>query len=517
MAKRRIDMRKVRELLRLHYEQGISSARELAKLAGMGKSTASDYLAGFKSSGLEYRLIKDLSDSDLIAAIHSRKKTENPRYQTLYEQFPIYDKELQRKGVTLQLLWQEYNQKHTDCYGYSQFCHHYYNWRRESKVSMHMEHKAGDKLFVDYAGKKMSYTDASTGEIIECEVFVGVLGSSQLAYIEATPSQEKHNFISVNENALHFFGGAPRAIVPDCLKSAVTKADKYEPQVNPTYNDFACHYNTAILPARALKPQDKSLAENFVKHAYNSIYAPLRNDIFFSLEELNAALWAQLDIYNRKKFQKCDYSRQDLFDDVEKDALKPLTTSRYDLKTFCCLTVHYNHHIYLKEDKHYYSAPFQLTGKEVLVTYTSRNVEVYFNNRRVALHTRSSTKYRYTTKNEHRPSGHKFVAEWTPQRFINWAAKIGPEVQELVTALLNSRKRPEQAYKSCMGLLSLAKKHDTDDFIKACKKALILNCIQYKFVKNVLQNKAFDMTGEEQMELFRISEHKNLRGKEHFN
>ncbi|MEA2106571.1 MAG: IS21 family transposase, partial [Bacteroidota bacterium] len=176
-----------------------------------------------------------------------------------------------------------------------------------------------------------------------------------------------------------------------------------------------------------------------------------------------------------------------------------------------------NHHIYLKEDKHYYSVPFQLTGKKVLVTYTSRNVEVYFNNRRVALHTRKPAKYRYTTKDEHRPSGHKFVAEWTPRRFINWAAKIGPEVQEFVTALLDSRKHPEQAYKSCMGLLSLAKKHEPDDFIKACKKALALNCLQYKFVKNVLQNKAFDMSGEEQMELFRISEHENLRGKGHFN
>ncbi len=516
MANTPIEMRKVRELLRLHFEQGIS-ARQAAKTVGVGKTAGSQYIAGFKSCGLSFSAIRKMSDTDLYQAINRKKETENKRYKTLSGQFSYFEKELKKTGVTLQLLWEEYKAVHEGHYGYSQFCHHFYHWRKEKKVSMRMEHKAGDKLYVDFAGKKLAVTNPGTGEVVEYEVFVSVLGSSQLSYIEAVPSQTKADWIAVNESALKFYQGVPAAIVPDCLKSAVTKADKYEPEINQTYNDFAEHYGTVILPARALHPQDKALAENFVRSAYNRIYAPLRNQVFFSVEELNNALWEQLDKYNRKNFQGRDYSRQDLYDEVEKQHLRPLPAQNYQLKSFIYGTVQYNHHVYLKEDKHYYSVPFQLTGKKVLVTYTNRNVEVYFNNKRVAVHLRNRHAYGYSTKSGHRPQDHQYVSDWTPERFMRWARKIGPEAEQVVTLLLDSRKHPEQAYKSCMGLLKLAQKHEPEDYIKACRKALKLNRIKYSFIKNTLDTKAFNLSTEEGLELFEIPEHENLRGKEYYN
>lgn len=509
-------MRKVRELLRLHFKQGIS-ARQGAKIVGIGKTSASEYISGFKSSSLDFSCVERLSDTDLLKAINAQKQTDNARYKVLSEQFPYFEKELKRTGVTLQLLWQEYKSTHTDSYAYSQFCHHFYKWRKDQKVSMPMEHKAGDKLFVDYTGKKLFYTDIETGEQVECEVFVAVLGASGQSYIEATPSQTKADWITVNQNALRYYGGVPAAIVPDCLKSAVIKADKYEPKLNETYKDFANHYNTVILPARALHPKDKSLAENFVRNAYSHIYAPLRNDTFYSLEELNAALKEKLRIYNNKNFQGKDHSRQNLFDQIEKQQLKTLPAEPYELRQFNQLKVHYNYHIYLGEHKHYYSVPFRYVGKEVIVAYNNRTVEVFYNNVRIANHKKGRYAYKHTTTPEHMPQNHRYVSEWSPERFIKWGNKISAETGVLITKVLDSRKHPEQAYKSCMGILQLEKKYGREDFIKACKKALAVNCLQYKFVKNTLINKTFNLDAEEELTHITIPFHDNIRGKEYYN
>ncbi|MCP4395630.1 MAG: IS21 family transposase, partial [Alphaproteobacteria bacterium] len=425
--------------------------------------------------------------------------------------------ELKRTGVTLQLLWREYKESHPEAYAYSQFCHHYYAWRKTQKVSMRMEHKAGDKMFVDFTGKKLTSVCPKTGDITEYEVFVAVLGASQLAYIEAVPSQQKHDWISANQNALRFYGGVPAAIVPDCLKSAVIKADKYEPQINESYNDFATHYGTVILPARALHPQDKSLAEGFVRHAYQQIYAPLRNLTFFSLEELNQALWDLLDNYNQKNFQKRDYSREQLFTQIEKVQLRALPSEYYEFKSFLKCSVQYNHHIYLSKDKHYYSVPFLYTGKKVDVRYTSRNVEVYFNNTRIAIHKRNIRPYEYTTNDEHRPEKHQFIAKWSAKRFLDWADKIDIDVKTLVQKIMDQKQHPEQAYKSCMGLLQLQKKYETEDYIKACRKAIKVQSYRYKFVKNTLENKTFKLSTEEELQTTLHFDHHNLRGENYYN
>jgi len=509
-------MRKVRELLRLYIEKGIS-ARQGAKIVGIGKTAASQYVSGFKASGITLASLEAMSDTELLTILNLKKESENTRYKELLQFFPQYEKELKRTGVTLQLLWEEYCQTHLDGYGYSQFCHHYYLWRKARKVSMHVDHKAGDKMYVDFTGEKLSYTNPETGEIIPCEVFVSVLGSSQLSYIEAVPSQMKADWIAVNQSTLRFYGGVTAAIVPDCLKSAVTKADNYEPVINETYADFAEHYGTVIIPARALHPQDKALAENFVRNAYTQIFARLRNQVFFSLEELNQALWEKLEAYNNKNFQGRDYSRRQLFEEIEKQYLRPLPLQSYEMKTFCENTVQFNHHIYLKEDKHYYSVPYELTGKKVKVTYTNRCVEIYFNHLRVAIHQRDRCPYGYTTKPEHRPPSHRYVSEWTPERFINWGRKIAPEVEQVIASILDNRPHPEQAYKSCIGVLSLEKKHEPEHIIKACQKALQVNCVTYRFIKNTLTTKAFNLPGEEDLTLFKLPYHENIRGKEKYN
>jgi len=509
-------MRKVRELLKLKYEQNLS-VRVAAKSSGMSKTSASEYLVGFKSSGIPYSSIKHLSDSDLLNAITQKKECSNQRLVQLQEQFPYFEKELKRPGVTLQLLWKEYQESREDFYGYSQFCHHYYQWRQKQKVSMRQEHKAGDKLYVDFTGKKLAVINPKTGEEQLYEVFVSVLGASQYSYIEAVSSQKKEDWISVNENALRFYGGVPAAIVPDCLKSAVKKATKYEPEINQTYQDFAGHYNTVILPARALHPQDKSLAENFVRNAYREIFAPLRNMQFFAVQELNEALWEQLDIYNQRKFQGREYSRKQLFDEIEKQELRSLPQAWYELKTFCSCTVHYNHHFFLREDSHYYSVPYRYTGKQVIVSYTLSDVEVYYNNQRIAFHKRDVRPYKYTTVEQHRPKNHQYQAKWTPDRFLSWASNIAPEVEKTIRKILESRPHPEQAYNTCMGLLNLEKKYNREDYVKACTKALSVNCLTYKFIKNTLDSKSFNMDTEEELQQIGLPDHKNIRGKESFN
>lgn len=516
MAQKRITMRKVRELLRLKFEEGFST-RQAAKTIGIGKTAASEYISGFNKSGLTLAQAQSLTDNDLLASLHVYSHKENLPYKELARQFNYIEKELKRPGVTLQLLWQEYRDGCPDGYGYSQYCHHFYQWRKSRKVSMHIEHKAGDKLYVDFAGKKLSVVCPDTGEITEYEVFMAVLGCSQLSYIEAVSSQTKSDWVQVNENALHFFGGVPQAIVPDCLKAAINKSDKYEPEINTTYQDFAHHYNTVILPARALHPKDKSLVENFVRTAYQRIYAPLRNRVFYSLTELNEALWEQLDKHNTMYFQGRDTSRKDLFTEIEQKELKPLPRDKYEFKDFERRKVQYNHHVYLKADKHYYSVPFQLTGKMVLISYSSRSVEIFYNNKRVALHQRNRKQYAYSTKDEHRPADHQHITKWTPRRFIEWASSISPKIKTVITTVLDSRSHPEQSYKSCMGILNLTKKYEKEEVIKACEKALETNCITYKFIKNTLENKTFNLSREEELHQLQIPYHENIRGKEFYN
>lgn len=515
MSNRRIAMISIREILRLSQESKLS-VRQIAKVLNVSRSIVSQYLSDFKTSGLNYQEIINMPD-DAFLDIFEKKKSlsSSPKYQKLSEQFSYFTKELKKTGVTLQILWDEYIKQNPEGYSYPQLCYHFKVWRSVSDISMHIEHKAGDKMFVDYTGKKLKIADKLTGEGKDIEIFVAILGASQLAYAEATESQKKEDWIKSNENAFQYFGGVTCAIVPDNLKSAVTKPDKYEAEINPEYADFARHYGTVILPARSYCSRDKALVEDCVKIIYTRIFAPLRNNIFYSLEELNQAIIDKLDHHNNMFMQRIKTSRKQLFDEIEKSVLLPLPSEYYEFKKFLNLKVQFNYHIELREDRHYYSVPFRYIGKQVTVIYTQRSVEIFFNNIRIAIHKREK-KFGYTTVADHMPSSHQFYSEWNPERITNWAEKIGDNVKKVVQEMFQRKQHPEQAFKSCLGLLSLSKKYGDDRLNNACKRAIAFNYYSYKAIKNILE-RGMDKLEEENQDIFStLPEHENIRGNTYY-
>lgn len=516
MANRRTSMNKIREVIRLHTESGLTN-RQISRALNVSRPVISQYLISFKMSGLTYESIKLMKDDTLAETLlMGVNRKESEKYRILFSRFEDYAKELKKTGVTLQVLWNEYKNTNPSGYSYSQFCYHYQVWRNTSSVTMHLDHKAGDKMYVDFTGKKLQIYDTKTKIFRDVEVFVAILPASQLTYVEATKSQRKEDWIKANENALRYFNGAPRAIVPDCLKSGVQKADNYEPDINPVYSDFARHYDTVILPARPGKSKDKAMGEGAVKIIYTRIFAALRDQIFYSLESLNTAIWEQLEIHNNLPFQRLKTTRRELFNEVEKDALKPLPAEKYEWKDFLSLKVQFNYHVEIREDRHYYSVPWRYTGKRVSVIYTSDTVEIYnSNNDRIAFHQRDRTVNGYTTLAEHRHPDHKFYSDWTPERIINWGAKTGEEVKNMMEQVMKSRTYPEQAYKVCLGILSLSKRYGNERLNGACRRALNFNCYSYKSIKNILE-KGLDKIQEE-AEPPRFPEHANLRGGEYYN
>jgi transposase len=378
-----------------------------------------------------------------------------------------------------------------------------------------MEHKAGDKLYVDYTGSKLAITDRESGEIKEVEVFVAVLGASQYTYVEASMSQKQEDFISSVEHALIYFGGVPRAIVPDNLKSAVTKASKYEPFLNQVFEDFSLHYETTILPARPNKPRDKSLVEGGVKIVYNRIFSALRNEVFFSIQELNMRIHELLVLYNQIPFQGRECSRESLFKEIDQPCLKALPVERYILKKYALATVLKSSHVMLSEDKHYYSVHYKYLGEKVKLIYNASTVEIYHKTERIAFHQRHAKPNGYTTIREHMPSKHNFVTDWNPEYFLNWATNTGTATHAVIEQLLNGRQHPEQAYKSCIGILNLAKKFGKERLNNACERALYFQCCNYGSIKNIL-DKGIDLSPPPTTTQYSIPFHDNIRGQQYY-
>jgi transposase len=514
MANKTIVMSKLRRLLQLH-SQG-KSKLFISKYLELSRNTVDKYILQYRLLDLPLEEIEKLNDTDLDKLFFVQVKEDlTPRQKVLYSFFPYMEKELKKTGVTRQLMWEEYISKHPDGIKRSQFNEHYNRWCKKVNPVMHMSHKAGDKMYVDYAGKTLQFVDKDSGEVHQVQFFVAILGSSQYTYAEASLSQGKEDFILSVENALHFFGGVPAAIVPDNLRSAVTKSNRYEPTLNETFWDFAEYYGTTILPARAYKPRDKSLVEGAVKILYTRIYSVLRDKIFFSLKEINIAIMEALDSHNSAKLSGRPYSRQGLFTEVEKQTLSPLPIKRYELKQQSFATVMLNGHVYLGQDKHYYSVPYQFIRKKVKLLYSPGQVEVYYKYNRIAIHPREAKPYSYTTITDHLATTHKFITEWTPQRFINWAESIDTSVKEFIICILDRKQHPEQAYKSCMGVLSLVKKVGEERLINACKRAIEYNMYNYKTVQNILERGLDQIDQESQFEQA-LPEHDNIRGKNYY-
>jgi len=513
MANTQIDMRKIKQIFKL-YSEGVSK-RKISLIIGLSRNTITKYIDFFKRYSLTSYEVSAMTHEELSNLFKSAHKDKSPQLLTLEKYFPYFDKELRKTGVTKELLWQEYYAKHPDGYKITQFRYWYREWTKEVSPVMHFTHKAGDKLFIDFTGKKLSIVDPHTGEIQDLEVFVCVLGSSQYTYVEACESQKKEDFMDCVENALWFYGGVPQALVPDNLRAAVTKSSRYEPKVNEDFADFATYYETVVLPTRAYKPRDKAIVENAVRIIYTRVFAPLRNETFHSKSELNKAILEQLKLHNNMSFRGREYSRYSLFEEVEKHQLKALPSKRYKIKRSANATVHKNSHIYFGTDKHYYSVPYQNIGKQVKVIYSDNVVELYHQQEVLAVHTRSKQKYGYTSVKEHMPSHHRFVSEWSSEKFIAWADQIGDHCKVLIIKILDKKQHPEQSFKSCLGILHLAKKVGNIRLENSCKRALEYGAHNYNIIERILKNR-WDTLDEEPEEQPDIPLRDNIRGSNYY-
>lgn len=509
MANKRIDMQKAKRLFKLYT--GGTSKRQISLQLRLSRNTVSKYITFFRRHGFTADQMEHLTLEDLHQRFVADQKPKSEKLKTLERYFPLFDKELRKTGVTRRLLWEEYYARHPDGFKLSQFKYWYGQWCKEVSPVMRFEHKAGDKLFIDFTGKKLTIVDPDTGELQALEVFVSVLGSSQYTYVEACRSQKLADFLGCVENALHFYGGVPRALVPDNLKSAVTKSSRYEPKINEAFADLADHYETAVLPARTFRPRDKAIVENAVRIIYTRIFAPLRHQTFHSVAALNQAIGVLLDRHNTMPFRGREYSRRSLFEEVEAQALRGLPVKRHEVRYYARGTVHKNSHIYLGKDKHYYSVPYLHIGKQVRIVYTDSFVEIYHKQVRLAAHVRERKKYAYTTAASHMPSHHRFVSEWSSEKFIAWAEGIGVHCRGYITGVLDNKQHPEQAYKSCLGILHLAKKVGNQRLDNACRRASDYGAYSYAMVERILQ-KGWDHIAEDPEESLPVPDHENIRG-----
>ena len=510
-------MKKIREIIRLKKAE-ILSDRQIAKALNISRPLVTKYWERFKNSPLVLQDLDGIPDSVLLSNLEKANEGKDGKYLELSQYFVYFIKELKRKGVTRLILWNEYKERYPEGYQYTQFCHHFQMWNNASEIRLHIEHKAGDKMFVDYAGNKLFYIDPKTGEKVFVETFVAVLGASGLTYAELTLTQQKEDWIRSNEHAFEYIGGSVKALVPDNLRSAVNRSHRYEPDINPEFAEFAEYYDTVIIPARVREPRDKALVENAVKLVYQRIYAPLRNKVFHSLEELNIAVRPLLEKHNNTPFQRLPMSRRGLFEASEKSELGPLPAERYPMKTIKPVTVQYNYHVELREDFHYYSVPYYLyvIGRKtrVKMVFDERIVAVYYDNVRIAQHIRDRQPNGYTTIPEHMPPKHRKYGKWDPDRFLKWARSMGPETFACIKRVLEIRKHPEQAYKSCMGILNLGRKYGDDRLERTCKKTNHCRTCSLKVIENLIKRDIEQK--KSQLELPGLPEHENIRGNSYY-
>ena len=446
-------MRKINEVARLKAA-GLS-IRQIARSCNVPVSTVGDYLKRLSAAAISWPLPEGVSEEELHDRLFAEPQVRERDEKRPLPQWEDIHKELRRKGVTLRLLWEEYREAHAQGYGYSQFCAYYRRWNKSLEVCMRQAHRGGEKLFVDYAGMTMPVVEAKGQGVYEAQIFVAALGASQYLYAEATRTQQLPDWVGSHIRTFEYIGGVSEITVPDNLKSGVSKACRYEPQLNRTYEDMATHYGTVIIPARPRKPKDKAKVESGVQIIEREVLAPIRDCTFFSLEELNRAIRQQLERVNQRRFQKLTCSRWDLFQELDKPALKPLPAQRYEHCDFLEPKVNIDYHIEVRG--HYYSVPYELKNQKIEVRLSARMVEVLCKGKRVASHPRDSRKGRHTTNPAHMPKAHRAQLEWTPSRLINWAGQIGPHCAGCVRHILQTRPHPEQGYRACLGIMRLSK------------------------------------------------------------
>lgn len=488
-------MHQIKRIIEFH-QQG-HSIRQIGRLSGTSRNAIRAYLRRISLSGQSMEELLKLEDESLMAIVQVDAIEKNrsgrsidDRYGSIESKLEYYKSELTRRGVTRQLLWKEYRSDHPEGYGYSQFCEHLGRHLKRDQAVMHFVHQPGEQLQVDFAGGKLGYVERSTGEWMGCEVLVCTLPYSNYVYVEALRSQKQEEFIKGLSHALHYLGGVPPSIKCDNMRTAVVRANRYEPSFTEAMEYMAAHYSTTILTARVRKPRDKASVEKAVDLTYKNIYAPLRDQIFHSLEELNAAIRKQLEEFNHKPFKGKEGNRKQWFEEQEKPRLKELPSSPYLIKSVTQSKVQRNYHVILGEDRHQYSVPYTLIGKRLKVIYTTDTVEVYDHLQRVALHKRSYKKNGYTTIAEHMPPNHKHVTEqrgWDDEYFLREASYRGQAIQAVIKKILASKAFYEQTYNSCLGILRLGKQYGSQRLEAACQRALLAPTVNYGMIANILK------------------------------
>lgn len=501
-------MRKIRETLRLHHDSGLGQ-RPISRCLNISRTTVGDYLHRAKIAGLSWQQAEALTDQQIYNQLFPPAGSAPPSDRPLPDCVYLHT-ELKRKGVTLMLLWEEYLGEHPQGYRYSHFCEIYRQWARTLKISMRQTHKAGEKLFVDYCGHTLPIVNPQTGEISDAQIFVAVLGASSYTFAEATLSQNLSDWLGSHRRAFEFLGGVPELVIPDNLKSAISKPCRYEPDLNPSYQELAEHYGTAVIPARVRKPKDKSKAEVGVQIVERWILARLRKQTFFSLADANRAIRGLLTDLNSRPFKKLPGSRQEAFETLDRPLLKPLPTNAYTFSAWQKVRAGIDYHVAV--DGHYYSVPYQLRGQQLEARITATSIECFVQRKRVASHVRSYQKGRHTTVSEHMPQGHQAYADWTPQRLIRWAAKIGPQTAAVTEIILASRQHAQQAFRSAMGLISLAKVYTPERLEAACELALEGEAANYQSVKSILKTRLDEQPRQHSLPTTQPIAHDNIRG-----
>ncbi len=500
-------MRKIVDLLRLQAE-GLS-VRQVADSLGLPRSTVADYIGRLKRAGLSWPVPDEADEAELLDRLFGAERAQAgarpmPDWATVHS-------ERKRPGVTLQLLWVEYKHVHPEGYQYTQFCEYYNRWRAQLDPVLRQAYKAGEKVFVDYAGQTMPVVDPETGEVRQAQIFVGTLGASTYIYAEATWTQRLPDWTAAHGRMYEALGGVPALTVPDNVKTGVHHACYYEPDLNPTYHDLATHYGTVVLPTRVVKPRDKAKVETGVQLVERWCLAPLRNHTFLSLAELNRELRIHLDALNARPFRKLLGTRRQLLETLERPALKPLPTTPFEYAEWKKARVNIDYHIQV--DRHLYSVPYTLVRQEVDVRLTAKTVEVLHRGKRVAAHRRSHRPGRFTTEPGHRPKSHQRHLEWTPSRLIRWGQSIGPHTGTFVAQILENKPHPEQGYRACLGLLGLARRYTAERLEAACTRALSSRATTYRSVKSILEHALDRLPPEdEQVALTLPADHAHVRG-----
>src|SRR5665213_1219105 len=517
MANKVIPMQQIRSIIQL-LEQGYS-LRAISVQTGLSRQTVTLYAKQLTNASHCLEALRQLPDEDLASIVYAPAVTkplpDNTRKQELDMRMPYFLSELKRTGVTRLLLWEEYRKESNDPFRYTQFCILLKQAAKITNASMHLVHTPGDMVMVDFAGDKMSYVDRSSGEIIFCPVLVAVLPFSKYTFAIALPDASIPQVIKALNACMACLGGVPLSLKTDNMKQVVTKSCRYEPLFSEALQQWALHYNITLLATRVAKPKDKGAVENEVKIAYQRIYAPLRDEIFYYLARLNEAVNKQLSLHNEKLFQLKDHSRLQQFSLEEKLLLQPLPMEEFVIRHRVLARVQKNYHITLGEDYHHYSVPYQFIGKQVSAVYDTDNVEIYCGHKRIALHRRSYKKHGFTTLGDHMPQGHQHYFEqqgWTPAYFLEQAMRIGLDVHNYMDEVLKGRAYTEQTYNACRGILRLHKQYGADRLQAACSRALTGNVFNYRTIQNILISNLDQLKDGYQQDLFKLPDHPNLRG-----